>query len=106
MTPSERRLKDQAAEIAQHYISYAVQLRQERERLQAQISDIEAKLAAAYHTNQRLASFQPRAGGNYSCPRCWMDNEVLSFLRLAGASTQHEDFWTCATCGSEFSIPK
>lgn len=105
MTPQERRFRDLAAEIAQHYISYAVQLRQEREKLQAQLSDIEAKLATAYHTNQRLTSFQPRIGSNYSCPRCWMDSEMSSPLRPLEGGTQHEDFWKCGACGSEFSTP-
>jgi hypothetical protein len=106
MTLQERRLKDLAAEIVAKYSSYAVQLRQQREQLQLQLSNVETQLNSAYQASQRLGSFQPRVGLVYSCPQCWVDTAASSPLRPQASCNQHDSTWGCTVCGSQFSIPK
>jgi hypothetical protein len=105
MTPQERRLRELAAELASNYVSSAARLRQERDQLQVQLADMEARLNAAYRANHRLTSFQPHAGSTYSCPRCWMDLEKSTHLRMIPGDARSEAFWICGECGSQFSIP-
>ena len=105
MTLQERRLKDLAAEIAAKYNSYAVELRQQRDQLQLQLSNVETQLNSVYQANQRLGNFQPRIGLVYSCPHCWIDSAGASPLRPQAGSTQPESTWACTVCGSQFSIP-
>jgi hypothetical protein len=106
MTLQERRLKDLAAEITSKYSSYAVQLRQQRDQLQIQLSGVETELNSVYQATQRLGNFQPRIGLVYSCPQCWIDTATSSPLRPQDVSNPHESIWACAVCGSQFPIPK
>jgi hypothetical protein len=105
MTPQERRLRDFAAEFASNYVSTAARLRQERDQLQLQLANLEARLNAAYRANHRLTSFQPYLGSSYACPRCWMDHEKSTHLRPHPGETRSEASWTCGDCGSQFFIP-
>ena len=106
MTLQERHLKDLAAEIVAKYSSYAVQLRQQRDQLQLQLSNVETQLNTVYQSTQRLGSFQPRVGLVYSCPQCWVDTAASSPLRPQASSNEHASTWGCTVCGSQISIPK
>ncbi len=97
-------------EIKQIAARLAVSLHQRAAQLQTDLAEIEAQKAAlqtqldvARLSEQRLMNFEPQIGGDFQCPRCWIEHEKRSVLSPIGGGTAHEDFWRCHTCGFEMS---
>ena len=96
-------IRNVAAEIAANAQKRAFHLQHELEEIEARKIEVEAKHHSASLAHKRLADFLPEIGGNYQCPRCWIDHEVWSDLTPM-AGTQTEDFFRCQTCNFEFSL--
>jgi DNA-directed RNA polymerase subunit RPC12/RpoP len=87
-------------------------------RIQERLSDIERRLAeakeqaaklqaerdAARLAPQRLSDFPIESGGNYLCPRCWIERGGLSSLRRIPSDTR-DDLFRCPVCEYELLIP-
>jgi hypothetical protein len=91
-------------EIADHFQARASALQQELLQIESRKREIEAELAAANLTHDRLLRFQETIGGKLQCPSCWVCDEIRSSLTLI-PGTGGEDFLQCDICHLEFSIP-
>src|SRR5262245_37151390 len=88
-------------------------------RIQGRLPDIERRLAGAKENRlkieaerdaarlapQRLSDFPIQSeGGNYHCPRCWVEEGGLSPLRHI-PSDELADLYRCPECEYELLIP-
>jgi hypothetical protein len=97
----EHQLKQQAIDFSQQRLSDFSPQRRRIEQLKAELAEAEARLASLRLVSERLKSFQARIGNDYSCLRCWIDNEITSRLTPIG-SENDENWWRCSTCRAEF----
>ena len=97
-------LKQVAAEIARSLGARKAGLQTELAELEARESEIEALLKAETVSPVRLSNFEPQVGGDFQCPRCWIEHEKRSVLATEFRETRHEDLFRCQTCGYELEI--
>ena len=96
-------LKKVAEEIALKARSRVADLEAQELHLMSQIHEVQAVSQKLRGAVQRLAKFQVQTGGQYQCPRCWIDDEVCSNLRPIPSDTK-ADLFRCGVCHLELSI--
>ncbi len=98
-------LKQIASELAQGAQARMADLQRQLTDVETRKAQIEADLKAARLSPERVFNFQPQIGGDFQCPRCWIQNETKAVLAPIGGGTKTEDFFRCRTCGFEISLP-
>ena len=66
--------------------------------------EIEAECQAASLAPKRLLKFQPKAGTQYQCPRCWINHERQSVLRPVNSASEEHGVMHCQICAAKFVI--
>jgi hypothetical protein len=67
--------------------------------MRTRLSDAERRL-----TEERLSKFPVQHGGDYLCPRCWVEKEGLSPLKKMPSKGKH-DLFHCGLCQYELLVP-
>src|SRR5215207_865501 len=98
----EHQLKQQAIDLAQQRLSDFTPQRRRVEQLKDALAEAEARLVSLRFVSKRLKSFQAWIGSDYSCPSCWIDGEVTSWLAPIDSEDNQEDWWRCSTCEAVF----
>lgn len=92
-----------AAQIADEMQEGADDLQFQLDSLETRRAQIEAELEAANSAHDRLANFAVEIGGDYQCPRCWIERETRSALQALSAGAG-EDRFRCRVCREEFTL--
>jgi hypothetical protein len=79
------------------------QLRQAAQEIakdvRTRVSEAERRL-----TEERLSRFPVQQGGDYHCPRCWIENGGLSPLNKIPIQDKY-DRYSCGLCQYELLVP-
>jgi hypothetical protein len=62
-----------------------------------------AELKALESGLRRAFEFKMRPGGDYRCPRCWIDHKTKSPFKAAAGGDHHQMF-RCSECGLELEV--
>jgi len=92
-------LLHEAQAIAHHQQQRVLALEQEILELEEELAAKKLALHLSRLAAQRLSQFVPQVGANFHCPRCFIENELRTFL-----DPSRGDFVSCQTCGSDFAV--
>lgn len=98
------RIRQAAQEIAARIRERLSDIERRLEGAKEQVAKLRAERDAARLAPQRLSDFPIESGGNYHCPRCWIERGSLSSLRLIPSDTR-DDRFRCAVCEYELLVP-
>ncbi len=96
-------IRQVAQDLARNAQSHLSEIEREIAEIEERKTALMAQREFSRGAEERLFRFQPQIGGDFQCPRCWVDHEKRSVLTPIGGGTQREDFWRCHTCGFEMS---
>jgi hypothetical protein len=94
-------IREVAVRLATYGQSRAAALKQELLQVEARKRELETQLQVANLAYQRLRDFLPTLGGEFQCPRCWIEHDTLSALRSVSGGTGNNIF-RCNNCKYEF----
>jgi hypothetical protein len=99
-------LYETAGRLAKYAQSSAAALEEERLQIEMRKREVEAQLDAANFAHKRLANFVPIRGGDFQCPRCWIDHGTASNLQTTAKNRSSTENFRCGTRHFESSLPQ
>lgn len=103
MAKPEQEIGKIAGQIVAQTQTKVARLKKEILGLKEQLAKKEAQLDSANLAADRLSNFQVKLGGNYQCPRCWIEHGKHSAVRTIPSSSR-DDAFRCDDCGFEFCV--
>jgi hypothetical protein len=96
-------LKREAREYAHYLQQQAIAVQQEIDDLKKQIDERQKKIDAAKFADERVETFREKLGGEFRCPRCWIDDMAMEVLKPIPSKTR-DDYFSCDKCGASFKV--
>ncbi|HWM47998.1 MAG TPA: hypothetical protein VNR11_13925 [Xanthobacteraceae bacterium] len=96
-------LKRMAGEIAEQAQQRVDELERQLVEIETRKATIEKERATALLAPQRVEGFPVKAGSDYLCPRCWVENGAISPLHPIASQTS-DDVLRCRTCHLEVAV--
>jgi hypothetical protein len=93
-------LKQMADEFARYAQARVSELQRQLTEIEARKAAAEASLASVRLAPERAYHFQSEIGGELQCPRCWVDNELRAPLAPIPSDTGN-DLFRCNVCQLE-----
>jgi hypothetical protein len=97
-------IRQAAREIAKSMEARLTDIKHRLVEAKEKVSEIEAERDAAATARKRVSNFPIERGGNYLCPRCWLEKGGLSPLRRI-PSVAGQELLRCPVCEYELLIP-